>query len=74
MVVRKLKDDFGNSAIIEKIMCIPYKDAPKKEKAYRLRLTADYDNNMTYYVSIYQTLSEATNKLKEFSVGTFKEV
>ena len=65
------KDDFHNRAVIEQVITAPYYGA-KKETAYRL-ICADEDN-FIYFVSVYETVTEAMEKLKSLSAGTFKEV
>lgn len=66
-----LKDDFGNTAEIQAVFMYPYKGA-RLERAYRLRLQADYDNGFTYFLSIYSSVKDALIALRQFSCGTFK--
>lgn len=68
------KDDFGNTARISEVMTLPYKGAKRKYKGYKLSITADYDNNFLYHVSLYETKETAKNALKVFSCNTWKEV
>ena len=72
-LVKMYKDDFGNMASIEKGKILPYKDSPIKEMAYRLTLCAMYDS-FIYYVSIYESMEKALEKLSEFSCNSWKEV
>lgn len=74
MKIKIYKDDFENMAMIEKIKTLPYKDAPRKETAYRLILCSLYDDNKPYFLSLYESLKAATEKLKEFSCNTWKEI
>lgn len=72
--MKTFKDDFGNVATIEEKMTLPYKGSPIKEKAFILTLKAEYDNNMIYFVSIYETEKEALEKLTYFSCNTWKQI
>ena len=65
------KDDFHNRAVIEQVVTAPYYGA-KKQKAYRL-ICADAEN-FVYFVSVYETVTEAMEKLKSLSAGTFREI
>ena len=66
-------DKFENTATIAEITHKPYSTATHTEKGYVLTLYANYDNNRIYFVSIYESESEALKKLSTFSCGTFKE-
>lgn len=66
------KDDFGNTAKIEKVEIFPYKGATRKTKGFRLWITADYDQDFLYHVSVYETMVRALKELEKFSCGTFK--
>lgn len=68
------KDDFGNTARIEKVEIFPYKGATRKTNGFRLWITADYDNDFLYHVSVYETAVRALKELEKFSCGTFKAV
>ena len=68
------KDDFGNTAKIEKSLIYPYNGATKKKEGFRLWITADYDNNFLYHVSVHETGKDALKKLESFSCGTFKKL
>ena len=72
METKILYDDFGNKAIIEARWILPYRGAAKKEKSYRLTLQAIYNDNFTYFASVYETEEQAMEKLKEFSCNTWK--
>ncbi len=63
-----------NTAKIEKVEILPYKGAIRKTKGFRLSITADYDNNFLFHVSVYETNIRALKKLETFSCGTFKPV
>jgi hypothetical protein len=67
-----LHDDYGNTATIKEKYLLPYKGATRKEKGYILTLTSDYDNDMVYFVSIYESFDEAMKKLNNFSCGTWR--
>ena len=70
-LVSEWKDDFGNRATIEEVYIKAHKDA-KQEKAYRLSCYAEYNEDFCYYVSVFETIALAEQKLAEFSCGTFK--
>lgn len=53
-----------NTAIIEEVYTRPYCKAPKKQKAYRVIYTADYDDSFVYRVSVFETLEEAKKDLR----------
>jgi len=65
-------DGMGNFATIEEHNILPYKDAPKRQKGYILTLTAMYDNDFIYHVSVHETKIDAEKKLAMFSAGQFK--
>lgn len=67
------KDNYNHYATIEKIKIYPHQDANKKETAYILKCYSIHNNDLMYFCSVYQTQKEATEKLQEFSCGTFKE-
>lgn len=67
-----LHDDFGNTATIEEKMLLGYKDARTRTKAYVLTLTADYDNNFVYHVSVYDRMEDLERALEKISCGTWK--
>lgn len=71
-IIKMLHDDYGNTAVIEKGLTLPYAEAAKKVMSYRLSLYATYDNNFLYHVSTYDLLSDLEANLKSFSCGTFK--
>jgi hypothetical protein len=62
----------GNTATITEKYILPYKGAMQKTKGYVLTLTADYDDNMVYFVSIYESIDKAMEELNSFSCGTWK--
>lgn len=64
-------DDFGNTATIKEGRHFPYKGAKKKQVDFLLTLSADYENNFVYFVSLYDTEKEAMEKLKIFSCNTW---
>lgn len=74
MVILKYNDDFGNVATIEEVFMRPYKDAKRKEKAYRLKLMAKYEHNFCYFISVYDTLEKAMERLRKTSCNSWKEV
>jgi hypothetical protein len=65
--MKVLHDDFGNTATIKEEMHFPYRGAKEKQNAFILTLTADYENNCIYFVSYYESMLDAMNKLKNFS-------
>jgi hypothetical protein len=65
-------DDFGNTATITEVMTLPYRGSKRKEKGFVLSITADYDNNFLYFVSVYDSIEDAQEKLTEFSCNTWK--
>jgi hypothetical protein len=72
MTIKIFHDDFGNTATITERNMLPYKGSPIKEKGYILSITADYDNNFLYFVSVYESMGDAMEKLKMFSCNTWK--
>lgn len=70
--MKTLHDNFGNTAKITKKNIYPFRGSQTKEEAYILTVTADYEENLVYFVSVYESEREAMKKLKEFSCGTFK--
>ena len=66
------RDDFHNTAVIERIVTRPYYGA-RKVPAWRLVV---FDSEKTvYHVSVYEFFGDAREHLKEdFSCGTFKAV
>lgn len=71
-IILKYEDDCHNMATIEEIECLAYYGAKYKQKAFVLKLYATYDDNMLYHLTMHETLNDATDKLKTFSLGTFK--
>lgn len=67
-----LYDNFGNTAKITKRKIYPFRGSQVKKDSYTLTLTADYEEDLIYFVSVYESEKEAMKKLKEFSCGTFK--
>lgn len=49
------KDDFGNTAKIEKVKLFAYRGATEKTNGFRLWITADYDGGFLYHVSVHET-------------------
>jgi hypothetical protein len=45
-----------------------------EKNGFRLWITADYDGDFLYHVSVHETEKDALKKLKSFSCGTFKKV
>ncbi len=73
MLVKTLKDDFHNTAKIEKhIGPAYYGGAP--ETGYKLIVSADYDNDNVYFVSVYCSVGDALAALSAFSCGTFRAI
>lgn len=70
--MKEFHDDFGNIATIKEEQHFPYKGAKEKQNGFVLTLTADYENDFVYFVSLYETENDAMNKLKSFSCNTWK--
>ena len=66
-------DNFGNKAEIEKVKILPYNGADKKVNGYRLTLSAMYDDDFVYHVSVHESLAEAENKMRTFSCKEWEE-
>lgn len=67
-------DEAGNTATIEKILLLPYRDAPCKEDGYKLTLSADYNNNMVYFVFVYDTLQQALDNMDMRGTTEWREI
>lgn len=72
MLMGRFKDGFGNTARIEKETIIPYRGAKKPAYAYKLSLTADYDFDYLYHVSVHDTLDAALKEMSKCSGDTWK--
>lgn len=70
---QEYKDNFNNKAIIQTKKILPFDGAKKKETAYFLKCYSFRDDSM-YYLSVFETLEDAEQKLATFSCGTFKQV
>lgn len=66
-----LRDDYHNTAVIQEVFTAPFYGA-KKQRAFRL-VVADSEK-FIYFVSVYETVTDAMKKVKSLSCGTFKEV
>ena len=71
-MVKTFHDDYGNTAMIKEGRHFPYKGAKEKQADFILTLSADYEDNFIYFVSLYETEKEAMDHLKKFSCGTFR--
>ena len=69
---QEYQDDFNNKAIIQTKKILPYDGAKEKETAFILKCYSLHDNFM-YFLSVYETLEDAEQKLATFSCGTFKK-
>ena len=69
----RFRDDFGNLAIIEEVFMLPYERAKERERAYRLKLIAEYDDDFCYFMSIYDSKEAAIAKMRKYSCNTWKE-
>lgn len=67
-------DKFGNAATITRGKGYSYQGATRKTAEYTLVCFALYDNDKIYFVSIFESLEAAKNKLAEMSCGTFEEL
>lgn len=66
--MEKWKNDVaGNSAAIEHNTRSEYKGAAGRKDVYRLTVKADYDHGFVFFVSCYETLEEARERL--FNMG-----
>ena len=72
-LINILKDDFGNTATIVRRKILPYKGSAEREFGYVLTLTADYENDFVYFVSVYSTEKDAMNRLEQSSCNTWKQ-
>lgn len=72
-VIARFKDDYHNSARIEPHSGPAYYNGPVVF-GYRLVLSADYDKNTVYHVSMHESIKDAMNVLNSLSCGTFKLV
>ena len=73
-IFKVFKDIYGNIATIIQTKGLPFQDAPERVDEFTLTLYATYDNNKVYFLSIFESLEDAKNKLKQFSCGKFEEV
>ena len=69
----KFRDDFGNLAIIEEVFMLPYERAKERERVYRLKLIAEYDDDFCYFMSMYDSKEAAIAKMRKYSCNTWKE-
>lgn len=68
MTMEKWKNEAaGNSAVIEHSMRTAYMGAASRKDLYRLTVKADYDHGFVFFVSCYETLEEARERL--FQMG-----
>lgn len=71
-LIKELHDkNSGNTARIFEYYGLPYKNASQKVQAYILLLTADYDNNVPYMLTTYETIDVAIENLNNY--GIWKE-
>ena len=67
-------DKYGNAATITRSKGYSYQGATRKTTEYTLVCFALYDNDKIYYVSIFDSMEAASEKLSELSNGTFEEL
>lgn len=67
MIIRH--DAFGNTATICPKSILPSREAKQYKTAYVLTLSADYDNNFVYHVSVHESEDVAIERMQEFSCG-----
>ena len=67
-------DKYGNAATITRGKGYSHQDATKRTTEYTLVCFALYDNDKIYYVSIFDSMEAASEKLSELSNGTFEEL
>lgn len=72
MRIASFSDAYGNTATIYKEVILPYRGATKYVEGYKLSLTADYDCDYCYHVSVHETLDEALDKMSEYSGNTWE--
>lgn len=70
-MIKTFHDNFGNTATIKTGRHFPYQGAKEKQDSFLLTLSADYENNFIYFVSLYETETAARNKLQDFSCNTW---
>lgn len=70
--MKKFRDEYGNTATIKERMIIPFRGSHAIEKAFVLSLSADYDHDFIYHVSVHETEENAMVKLKTMSCDTWK--
>lgn len=68
------RDNYGNAATIEEVSVLPYKGSPVKERGWRLKVVAEYDNDFCYHISLHPTDDDAIAEMNKMSCGTWKEV
>ena len=56
--------EHGNTAIIEEVYTLPYREAAHRQKGYKVTYMADYDNYFVYRISVFETLEDAKADLK----------
>ena len=69
----KYRDDFGNLATIDEVFVFPYEGAKERERTYRLKLIAEYDDDFCYFMSMYDSKEAAIAEMKKYSCNTWKE-
>lgn len=63
-------EEHENVAKIETgLKILPYKGAPKAEPAARLTLSAMYDNDFVYHVSVYEKEADAIRAMHAFGTN-----
>ena len=72
MTFKTLRDKFGNTATIEKVNIFLFEGSTIREGGFRLTLTADYENDFIYFMSVYLTEQDVMKKLSTISCGTFE--
>ena len=69
----KYRDNFGNLATIDEVFVLPYERVKERERAYRLKLIAEYDDDFGYFMSMYDSKEAAIAKMRKYSCNTWKE-
>jgi hypothetical protein len=65
--MRVYHSKFRNTAKIEEVNIFPYCEAPKRQPAFRVSISSDYDGGFLFHVSVYETLKEALNALENLA-------
>ena len=73
-MVEEYVDEFKNKAIIEEVFIKPFYDSKEYSKSYRLTCKSMYNVGFVYFVSVYETIEQAKNKLSSLSCNTWTKI